>query len=192
MEAVPGCIEGRSKDLRVGGERVAGDARAREEREADAATGELLAENLDRALCGVQPVGPDITHRHALRNVERDDRVDGGDRAASRHLSDLRADERDHGEKARATDEDDLRELSSRARRRKARAAAGERRERATPPDQRDDAERDDEDRRDHERRKLRVGERSLHGVLRNTVAASASSTKRTAIPSARKLMCAS
>src|SRR4029077_20792797 len=108
-------------------------------------------------------------------------------RGAPRDISEQRPDKREHDEDARATDEDQLRDLPRRARGREARTGAGEGGRRTTPADERDHTERDHQNRRDQERRQLGVRERRLHGVLRNTVAPSVSSTKRIAMPSARK-----
>ena len=192
VEAVARRVERRPHDLRVGGQRVSHDARAREEREPDPPTDELLADHLDRTLRRVQAIGLDVAHRHALGHVERDDRVGRRRGHAPRHLADLRPDQREHDEKARAADEDQLRDLTRGTRRRQARAGTGERGERAATIDERDHAECDDQDRRDQKRRHLGVRERGLHGVLRKTVAPSASSAKRIAMPSARKPRCAS
>ena len=115
-KAVTGCIERRPHEPRVRGERIPKNARAREERDADSAAGELLAEGLDRALRDVQAIGPDVLDGHALRYVERDDRVERRRGSTPRHLPDLGPDQREYDEKASATDEDQLGDLPRRAR----------------------------------------------------------------------------
>ena len=144
-----GGIESRAHQFRRRGERVAEDARPSEEREAHPTATQLLAEELDRTLGGVEPIGVRVAHRHALRDVERDDRIERRCCRPARDLADLWPDERDHDEKAGGAHEDHLRELSRGTRRRKPRARAGEGGESAAPPDERDRAQRDDQDRRD-------------------------------------------
>ena len=98
MEAVTGSIESRAHHFRRRGERVAEDARSSEEREAHPPAAQLLADELDRALGGVEPIGVRVTHRHALRDVERDDRIERRCCRAARDLADLGPDEGDHDE----------------------------------------------------------------------------------------------
>ena len=151
-----------------------------------------MPERHDRLLRDVEAVGRDVAGGHALRHVQRDHGIDGRGGPATRGFADLRADERaDEGEEG-DREEHELRHLARRAGRHQTGPCSTEGGERAPAAKESEDDERDERERREEETRELRVRERDPHGVLRKSVAARATSTKRSAAPRARNPRCAS
>ena len=185
-------VERGAQHLRVGGERIAAGSRSREQGQPDTAADQLLGDLLDRLLRDAQPIGRDVRHGHALRDVQRDHRVDGRGRAAAGRLADLRPDQRGDGREQGDREERELCDLSRGARRDQRRARATEGRGRAAAPDQSQSGEREDRERSEEQWSELGVREGDLHGTLRKSVAARAISPKSSAAPRIRKARWAS
>ena len=73
--AAAGVVQDLPEDARIGGRRVPHRSLAREENERYPAADHLLTKLLREVPRRPQPIGFDVTHRHALRHVDREDDV---------------------------------------------------------------------------------------------------------------------